>query len=96
MALNYKGHALHEQGLDEDATVVLEELLRRYGKEPEVEVREQIAYALYQQGAIFEFLRQRSRAVATYETLFSHFSQGESAHIDKYLGLANAHRERLR
>ena len=87
-ALAARGAALEEQDECEEALAVFRELISRFGKATELEIREHVAFSLLRTGMILCFLHRREEASGALGAMLKRFPLGESEKIDEHLELA--------
>jgi hypothetical protein len=94
-ALCSKVDLLRAEDLKQEATLVCDEILLRFGTAPGLALREYVAWALCTKGELGEWLVDHVEAAAAYGALLAHFRNGESKSIDENLRRARARKRYL-
>lgn len=94
-ALAEKAALLQGVGQNEEAALVCDDLLGRFGKRTEQPLRYYVAYALYKKGEMMELLVRDTEAAAAFAALLGNFTEGESEEIDALLSHAQRRRQQI-
>ena len=87
-ALAAKGAAFEEEDDCEEALAAFREVILKFGKAVELEIREQVAFSPPRTGMILCFLHRREEASGALGALLKRFPGGESEKIDEHLEVA--------
>jgi hypothetical protein len=94
-ALTAEGCELEELDRAEEALEVFRRVLVEFGQASELEIREQVAFALLRTGLILCFIHQRAEAIAALGALLKSFADDESEAIADHLAVARERYQKL-
>ncbi|MFD2232226.1 tetratricopeptide repeat protein [Phaeospirillum tilakii] len=88
LILTIKGFALEKLGRTDEAIAVYDDLLTRFGDEPDTKIRQTVANALFNKGVALGQRGQSEAAIAVYDDLLARFGNGPDMEIRQLVAKA--------